>query len=85
MIGAKMLRTTVEFSDEAAQVLERSAKGLDKTKSEVLRSALSLYSFLAEELKPGTGRQIGIIDRNGKVVKILVLPEFATASRTSAY
>jgi predicted transcriptional regulator len=69
-----MAKTTVEFSDQATQKLAWMADNLSTSKAGVLRDALSLYAFVAEELRAAQGRHLGIIENEDKVKKIIVVP-----------
>jgi hypothetical protein len=78
-----MAKTTVEFSEQAAQELAGMAEKLSTSKAEVLRDALSLYAFIVDELRSTQGRQLGIVEHEEKVKKIIVVPGIP-AVRTEA-
>jgi predicted transcriptional regulator len=69
-----MAKTTVEFSDQAADELASMAEKLSTSKANVLRDALSLYVFIVEELRSARGRQLGIVEDEDKIKKIIVVP-----------
>ncbi len=68
-----MAKTTVEFSEKAAEELGRLAGELETTKTEVLRDALSLYSFVVRELQKGHDTNLAIAEGN-EVKKHIVVP-----------
>lgn len=69
------MKTTIEFSEKAANALERLAQELDTTKADVIRSALALYGFLVRELRDPKGRrQLGIIEDESRIKKIVFVP-----------
>ena len=69
-----MAKTTVEFSAQAGEVLERLASSQDRSKADVLRDALSLYNYICREVNGEMGGPELAIARNDKVQKILVVP-----------
>lgn len=78
-----MAKTTVEFSEQATQELTWMAQKLSTSKADVLRDALSLYAFIVDELGSAQGRQLGIVEHEDKVKKIIVVPG-VPAARTEA-
>ena len=57
-----MPRTTIEFSPQADGHLNSLADALHVTKAEVVRSALSLYAYVAEKLQLDPARELAIIE-----------------------
>ena len=78
-----MAKTTVEFSDIAADELAQLADRLSTTKADVLRNALSLYAFLFEKMSQ-KGRQLGIVEGDHDVKMIVAVPGLRVA-RTAAF
>jgi len=72
--------TTIEFSDAASEQLARLSGELSTTKADILRKALELYVFLADELRQGEG-QLGIVNRQGETEKIIVFPSALRRTR----
>ncbi len=69
-----MPKTTIEFNDDATSALDRLSSVAASSKAEVLRNALSLYSFIVDELLNSEGRvQLGIVE-NDQVRKVIVVP-----------
>ncbi len=73
-----MAKTTIEFNESASEELGRLAETLSTTKADVLRGALSLYAFIVDELYRQEGRQLGIVNNEDKVEKIIVVPSLQT-------
>lgn len=72
-----MAKTTLEFSDAAADELARIAEASSTTKADVIRRALALYGYLVNELKPkpdGGKIELGIIENEKDIKKIVVVP-----------
>jgi hypothetical protein len=71
-----MGRSTIEFNDAADSQLAYLAETLGvKSKAEVVRNALSLYTYLVQLLdKPN--RALGIIaeDEGNRIEKVIVVP-----------
>jgi predicted transcriptional regulator len=78
-----MPRTSIEFNDAASEALSRLSDELGKTKAEVLRDALSLYSFLVTELGR-EGGQLGILRNGREVEKIIAVPGLQTKYTVAA-
>lgn len=66
-----MARVNIEFSDLASELLEDLAKKQQKTKSELLRTALSL--LVAADTAKEEGGTLAIA-KNGKIEKEIILP-----------
>ena len=73
-----MAKTTIEFNESASVELGRLAETLSTTKADVLRGALSLYVFIVDELYHQEGRQLGIVNNEDEVEKIIVVPSLQT-------
>ena len=70
----KTTKTTIEFSSDASAALDQLAATLETTKAEVLRSALSLYSYVVNNLR-GSSKELAIVSGNGtSVEKIIAVP-----------
>lgn len=71
-----MAKTTIEFNDHATDQLNELSGLLGTTKAEILRSALTLYAFVTHELTQteGDASYLGILNRDGKADKIVVVP-----------
>lgn len=78
-----MAKTTIDFSEPAAQELDRMAQVLSTTKAEVIRNALSLYSFLLDELNTRR-RNLAIVEEDNEIKKVIVVPGVQRASTASA-
>lgn len=64
-----MARMTVEFNEEVSKKLEELAKLEDKTKVEILRRALGLYSYLDKEMaRQDDERFLAITDKENRVL-----------------
>lgn len=68
-----MAKTTVDFSEPAAEALDRMARELSTSKAEVVRNALSLYSFLLDELSTRR-RVLAIVDDDNEIKKVIAVP-----------
>jgi hypothetical protein len=66
-----MARTTMEFTDAASLALDALSSQLGVSKTEVLRNALSLYSFLVGELGAGN-RKLAIVSGTDNTLEHLV-------------
>ena len=65
-----MPRLTIEFPEEADNILQKLAKDEHTTKREIVRRALALYNYLSEEgVKMGSGRRVSITDKDSNVIK----------------
>jgi len=60
---------TIEFPDEVNNVLERLAKENRSSKREVIRRALALLDYLAQQNVRGDERKLSITDQNDKILK----------------
>jgi len=72
-----MPRTTIEFSPQADGHLDSLAETLHVTKAEVVRSALSLYAYVAEKLQANPARELAIVEtRDGQdiVKQVIAVP-----------
>lgn len=80
-----MARSTFEFSDRSVQELETVATRLQIKKIDVIRNALSLYAFLANELqKPHAGLAITDGDRIKTMIAVPGLTAVAVEARQTA-
>jgi hypothetical protein len=77
-----MAKTTVQFSEGAAEQLEELSHLLSTSKADVLRNALSLYAFLVDELGE-RGKELGILERE-TVKKVVVVPGLRQTKSASA-
>ncbi len=66
-----MGRLTVQFPSKTDAILNELAEKDETTKTEVIRRALSLYSFLNREAKE-KGLKIAIADENDNIIKEIV-------------
>lgn len=81
-----MGRSTIEFNDGADNQLEYLTRTLGvKSKAEVVRNALSLYSYLVELLQV-PNRALGIIaeDQGNSIEKVILVPGLYVARRHKA-
>jgi hypothetical protein len=71
-----MPKTTIEFSDDATSELTRLSELLSSSsKAEVLRNALSLFSYIVGQIRENSGKALAIVDENqNKIEKIIVVP-----------
>jgi hypothetical protein len=73
-----MARSTIEFNEAADEQLQYLTRELGvKSKAEIVRNALSLYSYLVGELtNPDRHLALGIIakDRDNQVEQVIVVP-----------
>ncbi|MEI6166976.1 MAG: hypothetical protein WCS52_07255 [bacterium] len=64
-----MARMTVEFNPQVSGMLETLAKAEGRTKTEILRRALGLYSYLEKEM---AGREeekfVSVTDKENRVL-----------------
>jgi predicted transcriptional regulator len=73
---AKSTKTTIEFSSDASTALDQLSGALETTKAEVLRSALSLFVYVVNNLR-GTSRSLAIVSDEGgqmKIEKVIAVP-----------
>ena len=68
---AEKIRVTVDFSQEAYQVLSRLSLMLDCTKAEVLRKALGLLDYVVKEQRKGS--KVCVHGKRGKTVELVSL------------
>ena len=76
-----MAKTTIEFSRQSSEKLGGIARALSTTKTDVLRNALSLYSFVHKELQtqtPTDERWLAVVNDRDEVQKIIVVPGLQT-------
>jgi predicted transcriptional regulator len=69
-------KTTIQFSSDASAALDHLSQDLQTTKSEVLRSALSLYMYVVNNLR-GTARALAVVSEERgetKVEKVIAVP-----------
>jgi predicted transcriptional regulator len=65
-------RMTVDLSEQVERLLAELAESEDRSKTEVLRRAIGLYSYLDKQMRDdAAGNAIAVIDKDGKVVKQL--------------
>jgi metal-responsive CopG/Arc/MetJ family transcriptional regulator len=64
-------RTTINFSPKLAQTVEQLSIEEYTTKAEIVRKAISLYSFLYNEVKKNNGKLI-ITNSTGEEAKEIV-------------
>ncbi|HKZ41796.1 MAG TPA: hypothetical protein VJ044_12595, partial [Candidatus Hodarchaeales archaeon] len=67
-----MGKLTVQFSDQASEVLSDLSQKDQVSKTEILRRALSVYKYLEQETRGGK-RKIAITDEDGTVVKEILI------------
>lgn len=72
---AKGTKTTIEFSSDASAALEALSSKMQTTKADVLRNALSLYSYVVSNLR-GTSKSLAVVSEDGqaKIEKIIAVP-----------
>lgn len=72
---AKATKTTIEFSSDASAALEALSSKMQTTKADVLRNALSLYSYVVSNLR-GTSKSLAVVSEDGqaKIEKIIAVP-----------
>ena len=68
-----MAKTTIEFTAAASARLEELAKDFGSTKADVVRTALSLYNFIADELAQNHQRKLAFV-RDDSVETIIAIP-----------
>jgi len=68
-----MAKLTVEFSDGMTELLESLARKGKTTKVDIIRRALALYNYVDEEVLDQKGLKLSIADKDGKVVKDIVV------------
>lgn len=70
-----MAKLTIEFGDEANKLIAELADDEGRTKAEIVRRSVALYSLIQDELKK-TGRRgrLSIASEDGKTVKEYLIP-----------
>jgi hypothetical protein len=68
-----MARIVVEFSGKADKELRRLSELFEVDKGKVIRQALSLYSFVVDELTRGRKKRLALM-KNQKVIAIIAVP-----------
>ena len=68
-----MPKTTIEFTAVAAARLKELANDFGSTKADVVRDALSLYNFVADEFAQNHQWKLGFV-RDDSVEKIIAIP-----------
>ncbi len=69
-------KTTIQFNSDASAALDNLSEALQTTKAEVLRSALSLYIYIVNNLR-NESRSLAVVSENGgktNVEKIIAVP-----------
>ena len=66
-----MAKLTVQFPDQASQVLAELSEQDQVSKTEILRRALSLYKYLENETEGG--KKIAIADKDDRILKEIVI------------
>ena len=69
----QMAKTTIEFTAATSARLDKLAKDFGSTKAAVVRNALSLYSFVADELAQNHQRKLAFA-RDDSVETIIAIP-----------
>jgi hypothetical protein len=70
--GAVMAkRLTVEFTEKAANALDKLAEEEEATKVEILRRSLMLYEYILKQVRDG--KKVVIVDKDNRQEKELVL------------
>ena len=64
-----MPRLTVDFSPQVDKLLTELSKAEGKSKTEILRRALGLYSYLEKAEVKRPGRFVAITDADDKILK----------------
>jgi hypothetical protein len=94
---ARATKTTIEFSSDASAALDQLSGTLQTSKAEVLRSALSLFVYVVNNLR-STSKSLAIVrEEDGKTIveKVIAIPgivlsankepEVVSAGRAAAY
>ena len=68
-----MAKTTIEFTAATSARLDKLAKDFGSTKAAVVRNALSLYGFVADELAQDQQRNLAFA-RDDSVETIIAIP-----------
>lgn len=72
-----MAKTTIEFSETAIAQLDQLTDTLHATsKAEILRNALSLYTYIVHQLQGQPGIMLGFVNESqgNKVEKLVAVP-----------
>ena len=70
-----MPRYTIDVGDKFDSILKELSVANETTKSEIIRKAVALYSYLSQELEnKERGKKLSITDREDRVLKDIVLP-----------
>jgi len=72
---ASMAKLTVQFPEKTNNTLSILAENQDTTKTAIIRRAITLLKYVMKELDEEEGRRLIITDKDGKVVKELVMTE----------
>ena len=69
-----MPKMTVDFNEQVTQMLEDLASREGRSKVEILRRAIGIYSFLDDEVREGKeeGRRVAVTDKDKKILKEIV-------------
>ena len=66
------MKMTVDFSGQVNKLLNKIAKSEGRSKTEILRRSIGLYSYFHEEMRHNEfNKTLAILDENKKVVKQL--------------
>ena len=79
---ARTTKTTIEFSSNASAALDQLSDVLQTTKAEVLRNALSLFVYVANNVR-GTSKSLAIVKEEGGqtiVEKVIAIPGLLLAT-----
>ena len=70
-----MAKLTVQFPEKTNTTLTALANDQDTTKTAIIRRAITLLKYVMRELNEEEGRRLIITDKDGTVVKELVMTE----------
>ncbi|MBT3233439.1 MAG: hypothetical protein HN356_11555 [Calditrichaeota bacterium] len=70
-----MAKLTVQFPEKTNTTLTALANDQDTTKTAIIRRAITLLKYVMRELNKEEGRRLIITDKDGTVVKELVMTE----------
>jgi len=74
-MAESVLRTSIEFREQAARDLEDISTALATSKAEVIRSAVSVLAyFVRQRLEEDPSCELAIVTKNKEVAKILIIP-----------
>mgnify|MGYP003970886037 CR=1 FL=1 len=71
-----MAKLTVQFPEKTNTTLTALANDQDTTKTAIIRRAITLLKYVMRELNKEEGRRLIITDKDGTVVKELVMTEY---------